>query len=144
MMKPHSRISTATGVTICSSGVITVGIYLHWGTSLGMPDHQRSVAGVFYAALAAILLGFVLLFLRGYIMQQADKAREWLWFAIALSVAPGILYGQLFMVDLIGMVPANWSHHGYQIAAAIGLSTPILVGHFLAMYSRLTQSRAVN
>ncbi|MEN8719575.1 MAG: DUF2306 domain-containing protein [Oceanococcaceae bacterium] len=126
-----------------SGGALAL-LYVRWGLSLGMPSHALSVAGVFYAALGALLMVFVALV--GYGMRRGclDQVREWLWFAIGLALAPGLLYGQFALLRLSGLIPDGYAHHGYQIAAAVALSLPIIAGHLLAVYSPRTRRHALS
>lgn len=131
---------------ILLSGAVVSVVFITWGWQLGMPSHAHSVAGAFYMIAATLILLFLSLIAYGINSDQPGKVREWLWFAVLFMISPALMYLSLFIMNVTNIVPVRYVQlgHGYQIAAALALALPVIIGHLMAVYSPLTQRYAVN
>ncbi|MBZ0334000.1 DUF2306 domain-containing protein [Marinobacter sp. AL4B] len=131
---------------LLAAGAVTGIIFLRWGWQLGMPSHTHSLAGVFYTAAGIFLIWFLAMVARAIHSQRFGKMKEWLWFASLFAASPGVLYGLLYVVNAINLVPEPYRQqgHGYQLAAGAALLVPVFFGHIFAIYSAETKRYAVN
>ncbi len=131
---------------LLATGLALAAVFFNWAWQLGMPSHSHSLAGVFYAGAAVLLLVFVLLSTRAAARQRFGKMKEWLWFAAPLAASPGIMVALLYVINAINLVPEPYRQqgHGYQLAAGAALFVAVFIGHVLAIYSAETKRYAVN
>lgn len=131
------RVSPRLAGLTASSATVAGVLSLTWAYQLGLPSHDRSLAGGGFAAFAAVLLLFAGLFLRAYRCGAIEKTQEWLQFLLLFSSAPGLFVVGLWLMDASSAVPMPYraDGDGYELAVAFALVSPVTTGHLLSMSS---------
>lgn len=140
------RSQTLARMAVTTAGVISGGIMLTWGYQLGMPRHEVSLAGAFYAFVGGMQILFNLLFAWQAQRLELGKMREALCLVLVSAMAPAIMVFMLWLNGATNLVPDIYREagHGYQMAAAFALFLPVFIGHLYAMFSAETRRYAVN
>ena len=127
-------------VAVVVFGLVASGVLLGWGVQLGLPRHETTIGGVFYGFSGALLLLFVLIFswrAAPVAGTSPGALKETLWFVFAFAMSPALLYLSMLGFEGTGFVPGEFlvSGDGYQLAVAVALTAPGLLGHLAAVYS---------
>ncbi len=148
ILSGHEQLArrNAEAYVAVSAGTLMAGVFIYWGYALGLPTHETSLAGVFYATSGLLILFFVFLLLFAVRSKRPAMLREWTWFAVLLAHSPGILYAALYLIDAIGFITEPYAQqgHGYQIAAAVGLFVPMILAQLIAISSAETRRYAIS
>lgn len=128
------------------SGLVVCSIQLAWAWQLGRPDHSHSLGGAFYGFAGAMLASLSLWAIALRFSDRKELAVEVLRFALLMALAPALLWYQLIVGHASGFVPSQYTAlgHGYQYAAAVGLSMPFVIGLVWAIHSEYTKRFAIN
>ncbi|MFD2177180.1 DUF2306 domain-containing protein [Veronia pacifica] len=135
LVKPIFVAALVAGLILCN-----------WGYQLGLPTHEKVVAGAYYMTTGLFTLAFALYLGVSYLKANIGLVRESLFFVILLAVSPALQFIALFITSWMAFVPDPYrlEGHGYQLAAAFALATPILIPFLVAIYSRYTNRFSIH
>lgn len=130
------------------SGLASCAILMSWGIELGLPSKTVIMGGTLYW-FASVL---ILLFLAAYAWRSlarndsSDRIAEMLWFVFAFAMAPAMFYLSMHIIAATSFIPQAYyvSGDGYQLAVAVGLTLPPLIGLLAAIFSNETRKYAMN
>lgn len=119
--------------------LISVAVLWQWALMFGMPSHQTSAGGTFFAMTGTLTLLFALLAVWNHRKQQCFLLNENLRFLLAVVIAPTLVYPAIYLVNAIQLVPERFwlLGHAYQISVIAAALTPLVLAYLYTVYNAI-------
>lgn len=116
--------------------LVSAAVLWQWALMFGMPSHQISAGGTFFAMIGALTLLFTLLAVWNHRKQQYFLLNENLRFLLAVIIAPTLVYPAIYLINAVQLVPERFwlLGHAYQISVIAAILTPMLIAYLYTVY----------
>lgn len=124
---------------LLTATLVSIAILWKWAFVMGLPSHQTSAGGTFFAMIGTLMLFFVLLGCWNYRKQQYFLLNENLRFLMIVTVAPTLAYLSIHLIEAIHLVPERfWAKgHAYQLSMITAILVPLLLAYIYTVYDAI-------